>query len=95
MFALSCWSASYLFFDEDDPLGADYYDGGIGTFRAPSSLLLGATSADKLPITTNAFRGECAALLEWNSKAGGDWKMRIYNRGFAIKDISEEMKKAR
>lgn len=89
LFSLSCWSASYLFFDEDDPLGADYYDGGIGTFRAPSSLLLGATSADKLPITTNAFRGECAALLEWNSKAGGDWKMRIYNRGFAVKNISE------
>ena len=37
-----------VIFDEDDPLGVNYYDASIGRFTEPSSLTLMATSSNQL-----------------------------------------------
>ena len=78
-----------VIFDEDDPLGVDYYDASIGEVKAPSELRLRARSGDKMPIMTNsAAAGEVSGVLEWRSRPGGHWAMHIFRPGFGLLDLS-------
>src|SRR4051812_24782619 len=70
-------------FDEDDPIGSDYYDSSVVTVKAPSKLLLGSTEQNKIPILTGiSQKGEQSALCQWTSNRGGEWLIRIYCPGF-------------
>lgn len=78
-----------VIFDEDDPLGRDFYDASIGGAADGSSLELRATSRDKMPIITNsAASGEVSGLISWNSQKGVTWKMHIFAPGFPLLDVS-------
>ena len=71
-----------VIFDEDDPLGRDYYDASVGTAARGSTLNLRASSRDKMPITeTSAANGEVSGVIEWNSTQGGDWQLHIFRPG--------------
>lgn len=94
-----CWIASALaghaagvrdlvVFDEDDPLGIDYYDAGIGRKSGGSELALKGNSKDKLPISQRrAARGKTSGVLRWTSRPGGDWAMHIFAPGFPMLDL--------
>ena len=76
-------------FDEDDTVGAGYYDASVPVVTAPSQLNL-ATSpfGGKLPILTDrAFSGGQSGLLEWKSASGGDWIIFIATPGFQVWDV--------
>jgi hypothetical protein len=77
-------------FDEDDPLGLDYYDASIGGASCGSQFDLRASSRDKMPIhRTSAARGQVSGLLRWTSAADGDWVLRVYRPGFAAMDLRQ------
>ncbi|HEV8544490.1 MAG TPA: hypothetical protein VGR78_19040, partial [Verrucomicrobiae bacterium] len=78
-----------IVFDEDDPLGADYYDASIGHASGASFLRLAATTGDKMPINTNsAASGGDSGVLAWTSKAGGAWEMHVFAPGFPILNLT-------
>ena len=77
--------ADLVIFDEDDPLGRDYYDASIGKAHDGSSLRLTATSRDKMPVTTNsAVSGRFSGVLEWTARPGGNWEMHVFRPGFGL-----------
>lgn len=77
-----------LIFDEDDAIGAGYYDASVGAAQRPSALQLGG-QGDKLMILTNrAFGGEASGLLEWRSAPGGTWTLYVARSGFQTADAS-------
>jgi hypothetical protein len=79
-----------VIFDEDDPIGAGFYDASWGNATAPSQLELGATSKDKLIIdSTHVYAGKHAGKIRWNHAAGGDWMLFIASIGWAAKDASQ------
>lgn len=81
--------ADVVVFDEDDPLGRDYYDASIGFARGGSSLKLLASSRDKMPVGTNsAAVSRFSGVLRWTSTAGGDWQMHIFAPGFPLLNLS-------
>jgi hypothetical protein len=78
-----------LVFDEDDSLGADYYDSSIGYASKPSLLRLDATSGDKMPInSTSAAAGQDSGIIEWSSNPGGSWEMHVFAPGFPILNLT-------
>jgi hypothetical protein len=75
----------FVIFDEDDPLGRDYYDASIGSATGGASLQLLATSRDKMPIMTNsAATGQASGVLSWNAPSAGEWNMHIFPPGFPL-----------
>ena len=87
--ALRAFSAipDLVIFDEDDPLGRDYYDASVGGSNGGSLLKLRASSRDKMPISeTSAARGEVSGVMEWLSAPGGDWQLHIFRPGFPLLD---------
>jgi hypothetical protein len=76
-------------FDEDDPLGRDYYDASVCVTKGPSTLRLLGRTGDKMPVSTNvAFRGRAGGVIEWRSRRGGDWMMHVFRPGFPLLDVS-------
>ncbi|MGZ8898493.1 MAG: glucoamylase family protein [Limisphaerales bacterium] len=72
-------------FDEDDPLGRDYYDASIGSASGGAALELLAKSLDKMPVTTNASAiGKVSGVLAWDTQSGGEWRMHIFRPGFGL-----------
>src|SRR5215472_17970658 len=67
--------ADVVVFDEDDPVGAGYYDSSVPVITTPSQLTLMSTvNGGKMIILTNAaYSGSQSGLLEWKSAPGGDW----------------------
>lgn len=77
-----------VIFDEDDPIGAGYYDASFGIKSGSSTLTLGG-AGDKLIIeTANHYSGINSGLLEWKSAAGGDWSLYIASINWATRDAS-------
>lgn len=75
-------------FDEDDPLGAEYYDASIGRASGGSALRVLATSKDKMPVTAHsASAGKQSGVLEWTSREGGSWAMLVFRPGFHVLDL--------
>ncbi|MBP1654751.1 MAG: hypothetical protein H6Q28_1307 [Bacteroidetes bacterium] len=73
-----------LIFDEDDAVGAGYYDASFGRRTVPSTLTLGGPSADKLRIVQGqAATGSASGLLEWMSVTGGSWRIFVASPGWA------------
>ncbi|MBP1654988.1 MAG: hypothetical protein H6Q28_1544, partial [Bacteroidetes bacterium] len=73
-----------IIFDEDDAVGAGYYDASFGRRTAPSTLALGGPSLDKLRIVqSQAAVGSASGLLEWTSLPGGSWRIFIASPGWA------------
>lgn len=78
-----------VLFDEDDPLGRDYYDASIGESKQGSALNLLATSRDKMPVITNsAANGRVSGRLRWNSAQRGDWQLHLFAPGFPLLNLS-------
>src|SRR5215203_3772624 len=76
-------------FDEDDPLGRDYYDASVCVTKGPSTLRLLGRTGDKMPVSTKvAFRGRVGGVIEWRSRRGGDWVMHVFRPGFPLLDVS-------
>jgi hypothetical protein len=87
--AIATQAAPIVVFDEDDPIGSDYYDSSVVTVKAPSQLKLGSTEQNKLPILSGVSqKGEQSALCQWTSNRGGDWIVRIYSPGFQTRNLS-------
>jgi hypothetical protein len=87
------WSpakADIVVFDEDDPIGAGYYDSSVPVVTAPSQMTLASTgNGGKMIILTNAaYSGTQSGLLEWKSAPGGDWIMFVASPGFQIWDVT-------
>jgi hypothetical protein len=82
--------ADIVVFDEDDPVGAGYYDASVPVVTAPSQLTLASTvNGGKMSVlTTAAFSGSQSGLLEWKSAPGGDWLLFVASPGFQIWDVS-------
>lgn len=82
--------ADVLLFDEDDAVGAGYYDASVPSVSAPSELtLVSSPYGGKLPILTGrAFTGRQSGLLEWKSVPGGSWIVHLASPGFAIQDLT-------
>src|SRR6185503_18597285 len=79
-----------IVFNEDDPIGAGYYDASVPVVVAPSSLTT-ATSPNggKLPILTNiAFAGNQSGLVEWRSAPQGNWTWFVASPGFQSRDLT-------
>lgn len=79
-----------IVFDEDDAIGAGYYDASVPAVTPPSTLTTTASpSGGKLPILTNrAFTGTQSGLLEWKSAPGGAWSFFIASPAWQIKDLT-------
>ena len=94
--ALAEWNGSafaalrdVVIFDEDDPLGKDYYDASIGQASGGSALRLLATSRDKMPVTeTSAARGRHSGVIEWRSAKGGYWALHVFQPGFQVLNLN-------
>lgn len=87
--ATAASGAEIVVFDEDDPLGAHYYDASVGILRTPSELTLTGPFNGKLLILTNlAASGKHSGLLEWKSAPGGDWLLLVASPGWRRRDIS-------
>ncbi len=83
--------ANIVIFDEDDPLGAHYYDASVGIVRAPSELTLTGPFNGKLLILTNRAASDAhSGLLEWKSVPGGDWLLLVASPGWRRRNISEQ-----
>jgi len=83
-------NADVVVFDEDDPVGAGYYDSSVPVITTPSQLTLMSTvNGGKMIILTNAaYSGSQSGLLEWKSAPGGDWILFVASPGFQIWDVS-------
>lgn len=87
--ATAASGAEIVVFDEDDPLGAHYYDASVGILRTPSELTLTGPFNGKLLILTNlAASGKHSGLLEWKSTPGGDWLLLVASPGWRRRDVS-------
>src|SRR5688572_7767186 len=93
--ALLCWKVGaapvpdLVVFDEDDPLGGDYYDASVCVVKRPSTLRLLARTGDKIPVSTNAaFRGRVGGVIDWRSRREGDWAIHVFRPGFPLLDVS-------
>lgn len=77
-------------FDEDDAIGAGYYDASVAVVSAPSTLTTAASPyGGKLPIVSNrSFTGTQSGLLEWRSAPGGSWTFFIASPGFQTRDLT-------
>lgn len=77
-------------FDEDDPVGAGYYDSSVAFVTAPSLLTtFPSPNGGKLTILTDHhFTGNHSGLVEWRSVAGGSWTFFIALPGFQTRDLS-------
>ena len=77
-------------FDEDDAIGAGYYDASVPAVTAPSTLTTVASPyGGKLPILSDhAFTGTQSGLLEWKSASGGSWTFFIASPGFQTRDLT-------
>src|SRR5215510_2584145 len=67
--------ADVVVFDEDDPVGAGYYDSSVPVVTAPSQMTLASTpnGGKMIILTSAAYTGSQSGLLEWKSAPGGDW----------------------
>src|SRR5215472_5028602 len=83
-------NADVVVFDEDDPVGAGYYDSSVPVITTPGQLTLMSTvNGGKMIILTNAaYSGSQSGLLEWKSAPGGDWILFVASPGFQIWDVS-------
>lgn len=78
-----------VIFDEDDAVGAGFYDASWGNATSPSTLTLGGGSSDKLSIeTTQHFTGSHSGLLQWKSVSGGNWKIFIASPNWSAHDLT-------
>ncbi|MDZ7288528.1 MAG: T9SS type A sorting domain-containing protein [candidate division KSB1 bacterium] len=78
-----------VIFDEDDPIGAGYYDASWGNATAPSQLELAGPGKDKLIIdSTHVYAGKHAGKIRWNHAAGGDWMLFIASIGWKAMDAT-------
>ena len=82
--------ADVVVFDEDDAIGAGYYDSSVPVVTAPSQLTTATTpNGGKLSILTNQFfTGKHSGLLEWQSAPGGNWTFFIASPGFQTRDLT-------
>jgi hypothetical protein len=90
--SLTGWSQAkpdLVIFDENDSIGATYYDASFGFARAPSQITGSGPGADKIPILTgNALRGNDSGLLEWRSMAEGEWLFFVASPGWQTRNAS-------
>lgn len=76
-----------VIFDENDAVGADYYDASFGFAVAPSVITGAGPGSEKIPVLTMlAKTGENAGLLEWQSSEGGDWKFFVASPGWQTRN---------
>src|SRR5512143_2959677 len=79
-----------VIFDEDDPVGAGYYDASWGTRQGSSLLTLAGASGDTLPIVNGrASSGSQSGLLQWTSGPGALWGLYVSSPTWLIRDASE------
>jgi hypothetical protein len=71
-----------IIFDEDDAVGAGYYDASVGLKTAPSTLTLGGPGDKMLILTNLPYSGEHSGLLEWRSAPEGSWRLFVARPGF-------------
>lgn len=77
-----------IVFDEDDPIGADYYDSSVASAKAPSRFAMASTERNKMPVLKGtAQRGEFSGVCQWESRSSGSWNLRVYSPGFRNRDI--------
>jgi len=77
-------------FDEDDAIGAGYYDASAPSATPPSTLTtVSSPYGGKLPILTDqAFTGNHSGLLGWTARPGGDWSCFIASPEWQTRDLS-------
>ena len=82
--------ADVVVFDEDDAVGAGYYDASVPVVTTPSQMTLASTiNGGKMIILSNgAYSGTQSGLLEWKSAPGGDWILFVASPGFQTWDVS-------
>ncbi|MGB2869671.1 MAG: hypothetical protein WBD36_14540, partial [Bacteroidota bacterium] len=77
-----------IVFDEDDQIGAGYYDASYGFSSTGSQLYLLGTN-DKLPIIFSAsYTGSNSGFIKWTSVGGGSWGLFVASPGWQTRDAS-------
>src|SRR5690349_5972798 len=93
LFVRPVWSqvrSDLIVFDEDDAIGAGYYDASVPSITPPSVLTTASSpNGGKLPILTNAaYSGMQSGLVEWDSAPGGNWTWFIASPNFQTRDLT-------
>jgi hypothetical protein len=78
-----------VIFDENDSIGATYYDASFGFADAPSQITGSGFGMDKIPILTgSALTGNDSGLLEWRSVPGGHWMFFVASPSWQTRNAS-------
>jgi hypothetical protein len=78
-----------LIFDEDDAVGAGYYDASFGFASSGSTLIMAGSGNDKLKIDSgHSYTGTQSGVLEWTSVPAGNWRMFVASPNWTAHDAS-------
>jgi hypothetical protein len=87
-----CWAQpkpDLIVFDENDSIGATYYDASFGVADSPSQITGLGPGADKLPILAEgALTGAHKGLLEWRSMPEGAWMFFVASPGWQTRNAT-------
>ena len=78
-----------VFFDEDDPVGANYYDASEGAASGGDVLDLTGPGGNRMPIhTAHAALGDESGRVYYEHAEGGSWSLLVGAEGFAVQDLT-------
>jgi hypothetical protein len=90
--ATLCWAQpkpDLIVFDENDSIGATYYDASFGFADSPSQITGLGPGSDKIPILAEgALTGVHKGLLEWRSMPEGAWMYFVASPGWQTRNAS-------
>jgi hypothetical protein len=77
-----------ILFDEDDSIGAGYYDASFSMVTSPSVLVRGGPG-DKLIISSDrAYTGNECGVLQWQSAETGNWTFFVARPGWSPVNVA-------